>query len=54
MISDALLDAVLDCVKMLPFLFLAFFLLEALEHRVSGKMNDFLTVFDRADLVVQK
>ena len=42
MISDALLDAVLDCVKMLPFLFAAFLLLEALEHHVSEKMNDAL------------
>ena len=39
---DVFLDAAIDCIKMLPFLFLAFFLLEALEHRVSGKMNDFL------------
>ena len=40
--ADVFLDAAIDCIKMLPFLFLAFFLLEALEHRVSGKMNDFL------------
>ena len=40
--ADVFLDAAFDCIRMLPFLFLAFFLLEALEHKVSGKMNDFL------------
>ena len=39
---DVFLDAAFDCIRMLPFLFLAFFMLEALEHRVSGQMNDFL------------
>ncbi len=42
LLYDVFLDAAFDCIKMLPFLFLAFFLLEALEHKVSGKMNDFL------------
>ena len=42
MFLDALIDALLDCVKMLPFLFAAFLLLEALEHHVSEKMNDAL------------
>jgi hypothetical protein len=36
---DALTDTALDCLKMLPFLFLAFLLLEALEHHTSEKMN---------------
>ena len=39
MFWDVLLDAVLDCLKDLPFLFVAFLLLEALEHHVSEKMN---------------
>lgn len=35
MILDILLDAVLDSVKMLPFLFAAYWLIEFLEHRHS-------------------
>ncbi|MBQ6385341.1 MAG: arsenic efflux protein [Lachnospiraceae bacterium] len=42
MILDILLDAVLDCVKELPFLFCAFLLLEALEHHTSESMNRLL------------
>ena len=42
MFLDALIDALLDCVKMLPFLFAAFLLLEALEHRVSERMESAL------------
>jgi len=40
--SDSLLDTTIDCLKMLPFLFLAFLLLEALEHHSSEKMNSLL------------
>ena len=36
---DVFLDAAVDCVKMLPFLFLAFFLIELLEQKAAGKMN---------------
>lgn len=36
---DTILDAVFDCLKDLPFLFVAFLLMEALEHHVSEKMN---------------
>ena len=32
MILDALLDALLDTVKTVPFLLIAFLILEALEH----------------------
>lgn len=39
MIIDVLLDAVMDCLKDLPFLFAAFLFLEALEHHVSKPMN---------------
>lgn len=41
MISDALLDAVLDTLRILPFLFAAFLVLEAIEHysgQFSGKL----------------
>ncbi len=37
MIFDALLDAILDCLHMLPFLFFAFLLVEWVEHR-AGKV----------------
>ena len=39
MLMDVFMDAVLDCLKELPFLFAAFLLLEALEHRFSERMN---------------
>ena len=39
MVVDVLLDAVLDCLKDLPFLFIAFLILEALEHHTSDWMN---------------
>lgn len=39
MISDALLDAVLDTLRVLPFLFAAFFVLEAIEH-YSNQYSD--------------
>ena len=37
LLSDIILDTVLDCLKMLPFLFAAFLLIEALEN-YSGKL----------------
>ncbi|MDO4478387.1 MAG: putative manganese transporter [Lachnospiraceae bacterium] len=42
MLLETILDAVLDCVKMLPFLFVAFLLLEALEHHSLDKINQTL------------
>lgn len=39
MFIDVITDAFLDCVRMLPFLFGAFLLLEALEHHTSERMN---------------
>lgn len=34
-----IMDALLDCLKMLPFLFAAFFCIEALEHYSGEKLN---------------
>lgn len=40
---DILLDAVIDSLKTLPFLFGAYLLIEFLEHRASGRMVDMLS-----------
>ena len=37
LLADMILDTVLDCLKMLPFLFAAFLLIESLEH-YSGNL----------------
>ncbi|MCM1329904.1 MAG: arsenic efflux protein [Ruminococcus sp.] len=39
---DVLLDALADSAKMLPFLFLAFLLMEFIEHRAGEKLTAFL------------
>lgn len=36
---DAVIDAVIDTLKLLPFMFAAFLLLEFIEHRLSAKTN---------------
>lgn len=41
-IWDVLLDALIDSAKMLPFLFLAFLLMEFIEHRAGDKLVTFL------------
>lgn len=41
-IWDVLLDALIDSAKMLPFLFLAFLLMEFIEHRAGDKLVNFL------------
>ena len=41
-IWDVLLDALIDSAKMLPFLFLAFLLMEFIEHRAGDRLVDFL------------
>ena len=41
-VMDLLLDALLDTLKLLPFLFLAYLLLEYLEHRAGDGMERFL------------
>lgn len=40
--ADVFLDALLDSAKMLPFLFLAFLLMEFLEHKAGDKLVNFL------------
>lgn len=36
---DIVIDTLLDCAKILPFLFIAFLLMEALEHHAGGKIS---------------
>lgn len=43
MILDALLDAVIDTLRILPFLFIAFLLLEAIEHYSNQYSNRILS-----------
>ncbi|MDO4313234.1 MAG: putative manganese transporter [Eubacteriales bacterium] len=49
---DVLLDTVLDSVRMLPFLFAAFLLIEALEHYSTAFVNNTLTKLNKAGPVV--
>lgn len=39
---DALLDALLDGAKLIPFLFLTYFAMEWLEHKAGDKVNQFV------------
>ncbi|MGN0666293.1 MAG: arsenic efflux protein [Huintestinicola sp.] len=39
---DVLLDAAIDTAKMIPFLYIAFLLMEAFEHHAGGKLSAFL------------
>ncbi|MCH5250326.1 MAG: arsenic efflux protein [Lachnospiraceae bacterium] len=40
MIIDVVLDTLLDCVKLLPFLFLTYLAMEYLEHKAGDRMQD--------------
>lgn len=42
MVLDILLDTVIDCLKLVPFLFVAFFLMELFEHKFSNKTGKIL------------
>lgn len=48
MIPDVLIDTVLDCLKMLPFLFIAFLVLEAIEHHAGKKITNALAASGKA------
>ena len=38
--QEILLDTILDCLKILPFLFIAFFIIEFFEHKLSHKTEN--------------
>lgn len=42
MVLDILLDTIIDCLKLVPFLFVAFFLMELFEHKFSNKTGKIL------------
>ena len=52
MLIDVFTDAAIDCIKMLPFLFLAFLLIEALEHYSSDFTKKLMIKVDKAGPVV--
>ena len=52
MIIDVLADALADCLKMLPFLFVAFLLIEGLEHYSTKLTRKALEDVDKAGPVV--
>ena len=52
MIIDVLADALADCLKMLPFLFAAFLLIEGLEHYSTKLTRKALEDVDKAGPVV--
>ena len=52
MLVDAIVDTTFDCLKMLPFLFVAFILIEALEHYSSDFTAKALVKVGVAGLVV--
>ena len=49
---EALLDAVIDCAKMLPILYLAYLLMEFFEHKAGEKTNNLITKVGRAGPIV--
>ncbi len=49
---DIVKDTLFDCAKLIPFLFFAFLLLEALEHHASEKINNALASSGKAGPLV--
>lgn len=47
LLLDVIKETLLDSIKMLPFLFLAYLVIEYAEHRASGKFKDMLVGFGK-------
>ncbi len=52
MFLDVLFDTVIDCVKLLPFLFIAFLLIEVLEHYASESLRQGLWKVRKAGPII--
>ena len=52
LLFEIVIDTLLDCAKMLPFLFFAFLLLEAIEHHASEKISKKLASSGKAGPVI--
>lgn len=39
-IIDTLMDTVIDCLRILPFLFIAYLIMEYIEHKISDKTRN--------------
>lgn len=46
-IKDIFIDTVIDGLKMLPFLFAAYLIIEYIEHKTKGKLENFLQRFGK-------
>ena len=52
MILDALLDAAIDTVKLIPFLFITYLIMEALERKTSGHTTSLMSRVGRFGPIV--
>ena len=41
--KEVILDTLLDTIKLIPFLFIAFLLIELMEHKLSNKNKKIIT-----------
>lgn len=42
-INEALVDAIIDCAKLIPFLFLTYLIMELIEHKTGNKATAFIS-----------
>lgn len=47
MMLDILLDSIMDCLKLIPFLFVAFYIIEIIEHKLQDKSEMFLKKYKK-------
>lgn len=51
---DVLLDTILDAIKLLPFLFIAYLLMEYIEHKISDKSKEEIRKSGKFGPVIRK